>query len=114
MRVLIFAAVASVAKMRYNFLESFSCTSSQTCVVIRKKREIVASRDILEPLGDLHAQIAAQIYRSRTDTKSREAEEAEAKRRLKAKTPPSSELLKLVARAEVPPKIEDLQEERPW
>lgn len=49
-----------------------------------------------------------------SDIKSSEAEGAEAARRLKAKTPPNSELLSLVGRAEVPPELEDIQEERPW
>lgn len=152
--------------VRYNLLIPFLAPARKIFVMIRKKQEIVASPEILEPQGDLHAQIAAQIYRARTeaglsqkelaervgtrqaqiarledanyrghsldmlqriaacldkqlsvrlsDIKSSEAEEAEAARRLKAKTPPNSELLTLVGRAEVPPEIEDIQEERPW
>jgi transcriptional regulator with XRE-family HTH domain len=69
------------------------------------------SLDMLERIADsLGKHLSILIC----DAGSIDREEIAAAHRLKTSTPPNSVLLKLVECAEVPPEIEDIQEERPW
>lgn len=69
------------------------------------------SLDMLKRIADsLGKQLSVLFHPS----EALDPADAAAALRLKTSTPSNSVLLKLAERAEIPPEIEDVQEERPW
>jgi hypothetical protein len=91
------------------------CNAGQMTDDERAEYEAYSSANHLIALMQVKARRRlAEASTEPRDTESIAPEELAAARRLKAKTPPNSILLKLTKRATVPPEIEDIQEERPW